>query len=89
MLFTDEYDAHIVVSFVNATLVLSIGETVEEVTDSGFLGTTPTLACSLIGDDALLQVKSAFHHNTRRWLCLFFALTERFVKFAHLTAEII
>lgn len=43
-------------SFVNATLVLSIGETVEEVTDSGFLGTTPTLGCALIGDDALLQV---------------------------------
>ena len=40
----------------NATLVLSIGETVEEVTDSGFLGTTPTLSCSLLGDDALLQV---------------------------------
>jgi hypothetical protein len=59
IIFADEYDAHIVVSFVNATLVLSIGETVEEVTDSGFLGTTPTLACSLIGDDALLQVLSA------------------------------
>lgn len=43
-------------SFVNATLVLSIGETVEEVTDSGFLGTTPTLSCSLLGDDALVQV---------------------------------
>ena len=52
----DEFDAYIVVSFVNATLVLSIGETVEEVTDSGFLGTTPTLTCSLLGDDALLQV---------------------------------
>jgi len=44
------------VSFVNATLVLSIGETVEEVTDSGFLGTTPTLACHTLGDDALVQV---------------------------------
>lgn len=44
-------------SFVNATLVLSIGETVEEVTDSGFLGTTPTLSCSLLGDDALVQVR--------------------------------
>ncbi len=54
--FSDEFDAYIVVSFVNATLVLSIGETVEEVTDSGFLGTTPTLSCSLLGDDALLQV---------------------------------
>ncbi|XP_041454147.1 splicing factor 3B subunit 3-like [Lytechinus variegatus] len=52
----DEYDAYIIVSFVNATLVLSIGETVEEVTDSGFLGTTPTLSSSLIGDDALLQI---------------------------------
>lgn len=52
----DEFDAYIIVSFVNATLVLSIGETVEEVTDSGFLGTTPTLSCSQLGDDALVQV---------------------------------
>lgn len=52
----DEYDSYIVVSFINATLVLSIGETVEEVTDSGFLGTTPTLSCSQLGEDALLQV---------------------------------
>ena len=52
----DDYDAYIIVSFVNATLVLSIGETVEEVTDSGFLGTTPTLSCAQIGDDALIQV---------------------------------
>ncbi|CAG5101195.1 Similar to SF3B3: Splicing factor 3B subunit 3 (Homo sapiens) [Cotesia congregata] len=52
----EEYDAYIIVSFVNATLVLSIGETVEEVTDSGFLGTTPTLSCSALGEDALVQV---------------------------------
>lgn len=52
----DEFDAYIIVSFVNATLVLSIGETVEEVTDSGFLGTTPTLCCAALGDDALVQV---------------------------------
>ncbi|ELR57379.1 Splicing factor 3B subunit 3 [Bos mutus] len=56
LITTDEFDAYIIVSFVNATLVLSIGETVEEVTDSGFLGTTPTLSCSLLGDDALVQV---------------------------------
>lgn len=55
-LFSEEFDAYIIVSFVNATLVLSIGETVEEVTDSGFLGTTPTLSCSQLGDDALVQV---------------------------------
>ena len=42
----------------NATLVLSIGETVEEVTDSGFLGTTPTLSCSQLGEDALVQVSN-------------------------------
>lgn len=52
----EDFDAYIIVSFVNATLVLSIGETVEEVTDSGFLGTTPTLSCAQIGDDALVQV---------------------------------
>ncbi|PIA41588.1 hypothetical protein AQUCO_02200198v1 [Aquilegia coerulea] len=52
----DEFDAYIVVSFASATLVLSIGETVEEVSDSGFLDTTPSLAVSLLGDDSLMQV---------------------------------
>ncbi|XP_024081505.1 splicing factor 3B subunit 3 isoform X2 [Cimex lectularius] len=52
----DEFDAYIVVSFLSATLVLSIGETVEEVADSGFLGFTSTLACSALGDDAAVQV---------------------------------
>lgn len=56
LFIADEFDAYIIVSFVNATLVLSIGDTVEEVTDSGFLGTTPTLCCSSLGDDALVQV---------------------------------
>ncbi len=52
----DRFDSYIVVSFSNATLVLSIGETVEEITDSGFLGTTPTICCAQIGEDALVQV---------------------------------
>ncbi|KAH7374753.1 pre-mRNA-splicing factor RSE1 [Plectosphaerella cucumerina] len=52
----DEYDAYIVLSFANATLVLSIGETVEEVSDSGFLTSVPTLAAQLLGDDGLIQV---------------------------------
>ncbi|TPX62142.1 hypothetical protein PhCBS80983_g00623 [Powellomyces hirtus] len=51
-----EYDNFIIVSFVDATLVLSIGETVEEVTDTGFLNSTPTLAVAQLGDDALVQV---------------------------------
>ena len=44
-------------SFLDATLVLSIGETVEEVTDSGFNGKTRTLSASRLGDDAFVQVR--------------------------------
>ncbi|CAB3408913.1 unnamed protein product [Caenorhabditis bovis] len=54
----DKNDSYIVVSFVSATLVLTIGDTVEEAQDSGFLGTTTTLGCGLIGDDSLLQIYS-------------------------------
>jgi splicing factor 3B subunit 3 len=41
---------------VNATLVLQIGETVEEATDSGFLSNAPTLHAANLGEDSLLQV---------------------------------
>ena len=53
----DEYDGYIVVSFSNATLVLSIGETVEEVNDSGFLGTVPTIRVQLLQDNSLIQAR--------------------------------
>jgi splicing factor 3B subunit 3 len=52
----DEYDAYIILSFSNGTLVLSIGETVEEVTDTGFLSSASTLAVQQLGDDGLIQV---------------------------------
>ncbi|KAI9816650.1 MAG: pre-mRNA-splicing factor rse1 [Thelocarpon impressellum] len=52
----DEFDAYIVLSFSNGTLVLSIGETVEEVTDTGFLSSAPTLAVQQLGEDGLIQV---------------------------------
>ncbi|EGD77940.1 splicing factor 3b subunit 3 [Salpingoeca rosetta] len=52
----DESDTYLVLSFVDKTLVLGIGETVEEVKDSGFLEEVPTLSASRIGDDSLLQV---------------------------------
>uniref|UniRef100_A0A7S0PY64 DNA damage-binding protein 1 n=1 Tax=Coccolithus braarudii TaxID=221442 RepID=A0A7S0PY64_9EUKA len=60
---SDETDAYIVVSFVNATLVLSIGETVEEVTDSGLKPDTPTLSVALLGEDSIVQVypNGVFH----------------------------
>ncbi|RDW71164.1 hypothetical protein BP6252_07727 [Coleophoma cylindrospora] len=54
----DEYDAYIVLSFSNGTLVLSIGETVEEVTDTGFLSSASTLAVQQLGEDALIQIHS-------------------------------
>ena len=52
----DPYDSYIILSFANGTLVLSIGETIEEVQDTGFLSAAPTLAVQQIGADALLQV---------------------------------
>ena len=42
-------------------------------TDSGFLGTTPTLSCSQIGDDALVQVyPDGIRHI--RLVCIFVSL---------------
>lgn len=52
----DPFDSYIILSFVNGTLVLSIGETIEEVQDTGFLSSAPTLAVQQIGSNALLQV---------------------------------
>ena len=53
---SEQYDSYIVLSFSNGTLVLSIGETVEEVADTGFLTDAPTLAVQQLGQDALVQV---------------------------------
>lgn len=55
----DPQHSYIVVSFVNATIVLAVGETVAEVNDSGILDSTPTLSLSLLGADALLQIHPA------------------------------
>lgn len=52
----DQYDAYIVLSSANSTLVLSIGETVEQVSDTGFLDSVTTLAVQQLGDDGLIQV---------------------------------
>lgn len=52
----DEYDSYIVVSFTNATLVLSVGEIVEEVTNSVLLTSVSTIMIAQLGDDALTQI---------------------------------
>lgn len=54
----DEFDAYIVLSFVNGTLVLAVGDTIEEVSDTGFISSAPTLGVQQLGDDALLQIYS-------------------------------
>ncbi len=61
----DQYDSYIILSFVNGTLVLSIGETIEEISDTGLLSSAPTLAVQQIGGDALLQV---YPHGIRHVL---------------------
>lgn len=50
------HDEYIVVSFTNATLVLGVGETIDEIIDSGFLGTKSTIGCTQLGDDSLVQI---------------------------------
>jgi splicing factor 3B subunit 3 len=55
---SDDFDQYIVVSFVASTLVLSVGETVEDVPEHvcGFSLQNPTLDVQQIGDDGLVQV---------------------------------
>lgn len=69
-------DKYIVVSFADATLVLSIGDTVEEVgRESGFLTNAPTLACAALANDAgIVQVHPAgvrliSRGVTKQWDC--------------------
>ncbi|KAI0789091.1 mono-functional DNA-alkylating methyl methanesulfonate N-term-domain-containing protein [Abortiporus biennis] len=53
----DEFDSYIILGFINGILLLSIvGDTIEEVEDTGFLSSAPTLAVQQIGADSLLQI---------------------------------
>ena len=69
------YSKYIVVSFADATLVLSVGDTVEEVgRESGFLTNTPTLACSALRGGSRCQIHpSGVVHIQRgqpkQWYC--------------------
>ncbi len=55
----DPSSRFIIVSFIDATMILAVGETVEEAADSGLEHRYPTLACALLEDDVILQVHSA------------------------------
>lgn len=69
------FSKYIVVSFADATLVLSVGETVEEVgRESGFLTNAPTLACSALTGGSFCQVHpSGVRHiqrgQAKQWHC--------------------
>ena len=43
-------------SFADATLVLSVGESVEEVSNSQFITDVPTISCSRLADGGIVQV---------------------------------
>lgn len=52
----DEYHKMIIVSFGDATLVLSVGESVQQVADSGFNTEAPTLSTTLLDNGKFIQV---------------------------------
>ncbi|KAJ4252006.1 pre-mRNA-splicing factor rse1 [Fusarium torreyae] len=52
----DEYDAYIILTSSDNTLVMSVGDEVEQVSDSGFLTSVTTLAVQQIADDGLVQI---------------------------------
>ncbi|KAL9654254.1 hypothetical protein ABK040_010286 [Willaertia magna] len=52
----DPYDKYMIISFADYTMVLSIGEKVEQVEDSGLFTTTRTIYAANIGDSDLIQI---------------------------------
>jgi len=70
------FDKYIVVSFADATLVLSVGDSVEEVgKESGFLTNAPTLTCSSLSNNCgIVQVHPSGvriinNGRARQWDC--------------------
>ncbi|CEG40787.1 pre-mrna-splicing factor rse1 [Plasmopara halstedii] len=70
--YSDQHDKYIVVSFEDATLVLEVGESVEEVAQSGFLRDHGSLLVALLEDDSKLQI----HTNGIRHIPKFQSVTE-------------
>lgn len=53
---SDKFDKFIVLSFFDGSIILSIGEEVEEAENSGFIDTVTTLNIFQIGDDSIVQI---------------------------------
>ncbi|ANZ76486.1 BA75_03511T0 [Komagataella pastoris] len=56
--YKDQYDKYMVISFIDGTLVLSIGESVDEVSDSGLELQVSTISVQQVGRNSLAQVHS-------------------------------
>ncbi|KAF6530378.1 hypothetical protein HZS61_001690 [Fusarium oxysporum f. sp. conglutinans] len=54
----DKFDSYIILTSSDGTVVMSVGDEVEQVSDSGFLTTVTTLAIQQIGDDGIVQIHS-------------------------------
>ncbi|KAF5561839.1 pre-mRNA-splicing factor rse-1 [Fusarium phyllophilum] len=54
----DKYDAYIILTSSDNTVVMSVGDEVEQVSDSGFLTSVTTLAVQQTADDGLVQIHS-------------------------------
>ncbi|KAF5964028.1 pre-mRNA-splicing factor rse-1 [Fusarium bulbicola] len=52
----DKYDAYIILTSSDNTLVMSVGDEVQQVRDSGLLTSVTTLAIQQIGDDSIVQI---------------------------------
>ena len=52
----DDYTSYIVVSFANATLVLKVGETVEQTSDTGFNTEVQTIGAQHMHDGSFVQI---------------------------------
>lgn len=68
-----EYDGYIVVSFEGNTLILDIGETVEEVSDSLFLSSVTTLHINIMHDNSFIQIyeygiRHIYGEVTQEWM---------------------
>ena len=50
------FDGYIIVSFEGSSLILRVGETIEEMSDSPFISNAATLYASLLFDDSYIQV---------------------------------
>ncbi|KAG0680909.1 pre-mRNA-splicing factor rse1 [Pichia californica] len=53
---TDEFDKFIILSFFDGSIILSIGDEVEEAENSGFLDTVTTLDVFQVGNSSIVQI---------------------------------